>query len=203
MQEPQDTVESALYGSAWDEPLPTIMYKDPDATFPTSVAADMVSEQERIKEQFKIDDQGKANWAIRRIREAMRRSIEVNKAANAELERIKAWRHKVETKESRERDFFEGLLRDYAHDALAHSDGQRRSIALSEGTLQFTKRQPKLIYDDKALIQELEDKDLEKLIRRKAEPNLVEIKQAIRGGVIIDAITVEEQADSFKVGVNE
>ena len=196
MQEPQDTVESALYGAAWDEPLPAVMYQDPDDL-------DIFAEQERVVESFKIDDQGKANWAIRRIREAIRRSTETAKVAHDELERIKAWRHKVETKESRERDFFESLLRDYAHDELAKSDGKGKNVPLSEGTLSFTKRQPLLHYDSMALIKELEDKDLEKLIRRKAEPNLVEIKQAIKGGFKLESITVEEQTDSFKVKVND
>ena len=194
MQEPQDTVETALYGVAWDEPLPQIFYKDED---------DLKEKQEELRESFKIDDQGKANWAIRRIREAIRRSTETAKVAHDELERIKAWRHKVETKESRERDFFESLLRDYAHDELAKTDGKVKNIPLSEGTLKFTKRQPLLHYDSMALIKELEDKDLEKLIRRKAEPNLVEIKQAVKGGFKLESITVEEQVDGFKVSVNE
>jgi len=172
------------------------MYQDPDDL-------DIFAEQERVVESFKIDDQGKANWAIRRIREAIRRSTETAKVAHDELERIKAWRHKVETKESRERDFFESLLRDYAHDELAKSDGKGKNVPLSEGTLSFTKRQPLLHYDSMALIKELEDKDLEKLIRRKAEPNLVEIKQAIKGGFKLESITVEEQTDSFKVKVND
>ena len=194
--EPADTVESALYWEGWDEPLPAVMYQDSDDF-------DVFAEQERVVESFKIDDQGKANWAIRRIKEAMQRSTEVAKAAETELTRVKAWRHKVETKESRERDFFESLLRDYAHDELAKSDGKGKSVPLSEGTLKFIKKQPKLIYDDDTLIQELESEGLEKLIRRKAEPHLVEIKAALKSGFVIKAITLEEQADSFTVSLNE
>ncbi len=206
MQEPQDTVESALYGAAWDEPLPAVMYQDPEKGelyLGDRPIVDVATEQEKIKESYKIDDQGKANWAIRRIREAEERGVEVIDTANKERERIVRWKEKVVKKEKREIDFFHGLLRDYAHDELANSDGKVKNVPLSEGTLSFTKRQPKLIYDDKALIQELEDKDLEKLIRRKSEPNLVEIKQAIKGGFKLESITVEEQEDSFKVTVNE
>lgn len=204
MQEPQDTVESALYGHGWDEPLPAVMYHDPDTPMlKGDVGHDVRPEQETIREQFKIDDQGKANWAIRRIREAVKREGGAIEVAATEMERIEAWRDKVQKKEYREVEFFESLLRDYAHDELAKTDGKGKSIALSEGTLKFTKRQPKLIYDDKALIQELEDGELEKFIRRKAEPNLVEIRQAIKGGFKLESITVEEQEDSFKVSVNE
>ena len=199
--EPESTVETALYGHAWDEPLPAVMYQE--SFTDEGVDKEIHDEQEIIKEQFKIDDQGKANWAIRRIREAMQRSTEVAKAAEAELTRVKAWRHKAETKESRERDFFESLLRDYAHDELAKGDGKSKSIPLSEGTLKFIKKQPKLHYDNETLIQELESEGLEKLIRRKAEPHLVEIKAALKSGFVIRAITLEEQADSFTVSLNE
>ena len=209
MQEPQNTVESAIYWEGYDEPLPAVMYQDPDEPMLSGISEgaqivrDIKAEQEIVKEQFKIDEQGKANWAIRRIGEAHERAHGVDDVAQKELDRIMAWKNKVQNKERREIDFFESLLRDYAHDELANSDGKSKSIPLSEGTLKFTKKQPKPIYDEKKLIQELEDNGLEKLIRRKAEPNLTEIRQAIKGGVEIDAITLEEQEDSFTVSLND
>ncbi|KKM17765.1 hypothetical protein LCGC14_1672390, partial [marine sediment metagenome] len=84
------------------------------------------------------------------------------------------------------------------------TDGKSKSIPLSEGTLKFIKKQPKLHFDENKLIEELESEGLEKLIRRKAEPNLVEIKAALRvGGLELKAITLEEQPDSFTVSLND
>ena len=205
MQEPQDSVESAIYWQGYDEPLPAVMYQDPEGepTLGGIVIRDIKAEQEIVKEQFKIDEQGKANWAIRRIREAQKRAVEASEAAQKEVDRVLAWELKVDAKESRDIAFFSSRLRDYAHDELANSDGKSKSIPLSEGTLRFTALQPKLHYDKDKLIQELESEGLEKLIRRKAEPNLVEIKAALRDGFEIEAITVEEQEDSFTVSLNE
>ena len=209
MQEPKDTVENALYWEGYDEPLPAVMYQDPDEPMLSGISEgaqivrDIKAEQEIVKEQFKIDEQGKANWAIRRIGEAHERAHGVDDVAQKELDRIMAWKNKVQNKERREIDFFESLLRDYAHDELAKSEGNEKSIPLSEGTLKFTKKQPTLHYDKDKLIQELESEGLEKLIRRKAEPNLVEIKAALRDGFKIDAITLEEQEDSFTVSLND
>ncbi len=201
MQEPESTVETALYWHGWNEPLPAVVYQDPSGEL--GVDALMVAKREKIKESFKIDDQGKANWAIRRISEARKRWAEVVDAAQAEKERIENWLNRAQTKEERESEFFISLLKDYAHDELAKTDGKSKSIPLSEGTLKFIKKQPKLIYDDETLIQELESEGLEKLIRRKAEPHLVEIKAALKSGFEIKAITLEEQADSFKVSLSE
>ena len=203
MQEPQDIVETALYGAAWDEPLPAVMYQDPFTD--EGVDKDIADGQEKIKESFKIDDQGKANWVIRRVGEAQKRHHGAIVSARAEEARIKKWLERVLKKESREIEFFDSLLRDYAHDELAKSDGKERSIALSEGTLKFIKRQPRLHYDKDELLEELDREGLDKLIRRKhtVEPNLVEIKQAIKGGFVLKSITVEEQEDGFTVSVNE
>ncbi|KKN79620.1 hypothetical protein LCGC14_0338240 [marine sediment metagenome] len=205
MQESQNTVESAIYWQGYDEPLPAVIYQDPDGdlTLGGIVVRDIKAEQEIVKEQFKIDDQGKANWAIRRIREAHERAHGVDDVAQKELDRIMAWKNKVQNKEQREIDFFESRLRDYAHDELAKSDGNEKSIPLSEGTLKFIRKQPKLRFDAEKLIQELESEGLEKLIRRKTEPNLVEIKAALRDGFEIKAITLEEQEDSFTVSLND
>ena len=75
MQEPQDDVVGALYGAAWNEPLPAVIYQD--------IAKDVLLDDEEyvlirekraeVHESFRIDDQGKANWAIRRIGEARKR----------------------------------------------------------------------------------------------------------------------------------
>ncbi|KKM07768.1 hypothetical protein LCGC14_1730670, partial [marine sediment metagenome] len=173
--EPESTVETALYGSAWDEPLPAVVYQDREDI-------EGRGEQRLVRDSFKIDDQGKANWAIRRISEARKRWGEVVDVAQAETERIENWLDKVQTKEERESEFFISLLKDYAHDELANSDGKSKSIPLSEGTLKFIKKQPKLHYDENKLIEELESEGLEKLIRRKAEPHLVEIKAALKSG---------------------
>ncbi len=204
MQEPQDTVENALYGAAWDEKLPSLVYRDIDGEDIPRIDKEALKGQLRdVWESARVDNTTTANKYIRRLRVARENHAADLMKVSYELGRIKSHEKNIKDRHLKKTQWFESLLRDYAHDELAKTDGKERSIALSEGTVQFTKRQPKLTYDDKALIQELEDKDLEKLIRRKAEPNLVEIKQAIKGGVVLDSITVEEQADSFKVSVNE
>ena len=204
MQEPRDTIENALYNVGWDEPLPAVMYQDLDVLDPDDEAYyDLEAQQEAVKKQFVIGDTDRANRALRRIKQARghRRQIEEDYAR--ELGRLKSWKDKAFNVVDKEERFFTGVLRDYAHDELAHSDGKRRSIALSEGTLKFRKLDPQLAYQEDKLIEELEAQGAELLLRRKVELDLNAIKKAVKDGFESEHITAIKQADSFKVAVND
>lgn len=203
MREPESTPETALYGTGWDEPLPAVIYQDePTRAEILDGMPSIKADQKRIKESLKIDEPGKANRAIRRIKEARRQEIEIGTRAQADLDRIEGWRDKEQKRKRREIELFESLLRDYAHGLLSANDWKDKNLSLSEGTLKFRKRGPKLLYDNEQLMDELEAEGVTDLVRYKREPDLNRIKEALKEGLEIKSITVIEQDDSFTVSIN-
>lgn len=172
-----------------------------------------LEEQEKTeKDSFKVDDDSKANWALRKIKQAQEKQEKASSLAVEEQEKIEAWYQSEKEKAQREIDFFQGLLAQYAFEKRKQ-DPKFKSQTLPNGRIKFQKKQAQIKYKDKDIIDYLEKNEKEDLIKVKKEPAKSEIKKAftIRGnkmidpdtGEVVDCVTVELPEDEFKVEVDK
>ncbi len=172
-----------------------------------------LEEQEQTeRETFVVDTDEKANWALRKIKQAQQKQEESNALAIAEIEKIEAWNADEKEKAQRDIDYFQGLLAYYAV-KKREEDPKFKSQKLPNGRIKFVKKQPKLNYDNQTVIDYLKKNERTDLIRTKEEPSKSEIKKAFvinedklvdpDTGEVVDGITVEYLDDEFKVEVND
>src|SRR5699024_6402117 len=166
-----------------------------------------LNEQEGTeKDTFTVDDENKANWALRKIRD-LKYQIEQNNAlATAEIDKIEQWQQEVNSSAQDSIDYFQGLLAEYAMQKKK-DDPKFKTMKLPNGRFGFRKRQPKWNYDDDAVLQALETANLDDIIRVKKAPSNAGMKKAFDGvgdkwinpdtGEVIDGVTVVEQDDNF------
>src|SRR5699024_5145336 len=172
-----------------------------------------LNEQEGTeKDTFTVDDENKANWALRKIRD-LKYQIEQNNAlATAEIDKIEQWQQEVNSSAQDSIDYFQGLLAEYAMQKKK-DDPKFKTMKLPNGRFGFRKRQPKWNYDDDAVLRALEKANLDDFIRVKKTPSKDDIKKAfdvVNGkvishdtGEVIDDITVVYQDESFGLTVNQ
>ncbi|GEN87212.1 host-nuclease inhibitor Gam family protein [Oceanobacillus sojae] len=172
-----------------------------------------LEEQEQTeRETFVVDTDEKANWALRKIKQAQQKQEEASALAADEQEKIEAWYQSEKEKAQRDIDYFQGLLAYYAI-KKREEDPKFKSQKLPNGRIKFVKKQPKLNYDDKAIVEYLKNNERTDLIRVKEEPSISDIKKEFvinedklidpDTGEVIDGVTVEHLEDEFKVEVNK
>lgn len=173
---------------------------------------DFLDKQESIdNEGFTINDENKANWALRKIKQ-MKDTIEKNNAlAQAEIDKIEDWRERENEKSQTSIDYFQSLLAQYALEQRER-DPKFKSLNLPNGRIGFRKRQPKWIYDNDKVIETLEKANLSDFIRVTKAPSKADIKKAFEvagdkvvnpdTGEVLEGITVEQQDDNFSVVVD-
>src|SRR5690625_1138807 len=111
---------------------------------------DFLDEQEQVaNEGFKVDDDQKANWALRKIKQMQQQINENNKLADYEIEKIEQWRQQENEQAQNSIDYFQSLLSEYAMDKR-EQDSNFKSMTLPNGRFGFRKRPAKWKYDDDA-----------------------------------------------------
>jgi phage host-nuclease inhibitor protein Gam len=165
---------------------------------------------EETKQRFKVEDKEQLNWALRKLSAIDSEKKEINKVADAEMDRILQWQQKeVEVIDNR-KAFFEGLVMEYAMNERT-KDPEFKSVSSPYGKVTFKKQQPKWNYDEKKLIAFLNQNELYDFVRVKEEPNKVEIKKQFKftedgrvfdmDGQEVEGITVEMQAEKLDIKV--
>lgn len=163
-------------------------------------------------ERFVVDDQNKANWALRKIKEMQKEIDEAEEFVQEETRRNNEWLKSIKSNKQADIDHFTNLLMGYAV-TLSKDDPKFKSLNLPSGRFGFRKQQPKWEYDNEKAVESLKRAGLSDFIRVKEEPNKADIKrgfhvtngQAVNPdtGEIIEGITVTEQEDSFNVVVDK
>lgn len=96
--------------------------------------------EEPAREPFTVDDDGKADWAMRKLASIRRKQL-LNTAIHIrETQRVTEWLEKVNTDLEREAEWFESNLKPYA---LLERHNGRKSILLPHGTIKTTAGRPK------------------------------------------------------------
>lgn len=141
-------------------------------------------EEEPVREPFTIDDDSKADWAMRKLA-SIRRKQAANKAIfDREVLRVAEWLDKVNTALERDAEWFEANLRPYA--LLQRSEG-RKSVVLPHGTIKTTAGRPKV---------EIENEETFVTWAKDSAPDLLRIKTEIDKKNLNALITEENQVIS-------
>ena len=173
---------------------------------------DFLDEQEQVaNEGFKVDDDQKANWALRKIKQMQEQIKENNDLADAEIDKIERWRNTENEKAEADIEYFQSLLAEYAI-TKREQDPKFKSLKLPNGRFGFRKRPAKWQYDDEAVIAQLKESKLTDFVRVKEEINKRDLRQFVKvegdkvinpeTGEIIEGINVLEQGEKFNVKVD-
>lgn len=171
-----------------------------------------LEELREIEEQkrFEITDLSSLNWALRKLAAIEAKKAEVNKLADAEIERIESYRTRELEGLQRSEDFFKSLIAEYAVRRRLE-DPKFKSESTPYGRIGFRKQQPKWHYNDEEVTTFLE-KEHPDLIRVKKEPIKNEIKARFKvtddgkvyddNGQEVPGIKVEFLPDTLDVKVD-
>jgi len=145
------------------------------------------TEEER-DERFVVDNDEKANWAMRRLR-SIRKKQDENKAIyDSEISRLQNWLEKVNTDLNRNAEYFEAILRPYA---LQERLNDRKSIVLPHGTIKTVQGRQKVeVGDEKEFIAWAKVND-SALIRVKEEID----KKALNALKVQDGMVISTQGE--------
>lgn len=170
------------------------------------------SQEEVNNENFTIDDEQKANWALRKIKQHQEQQKENTALAESEINKIEEWLKSENDKAQQSIDYFQGLLASYALN-LRESDPKFKSSKLPNGRIRFKKQQPKFNYDEDKLTQHLKQSGYTDLIKVKESPDKTAVKKkfVVQGNRLIDqetgefvaGVEVEEREDKFEVVTDE
>lgn len=168
------------------------------------------SEQTIEKQEWKIDDLGSADWALRKIAALESQNAEVKQFADSERERIADWEQKETLANNDRIEFFKAKLSEYLGE-LREKDPKAR-IKTPHGSVGTRKRPAKWEYGSDA-VEELEKLGMAELIRIKKEVDKSEFKKAVKvtddgrviteNGELIESIQVVEQGETLNVKVEK
>ncbi|MED3737236.1 host-nuclease inhibitor Gam family protein [Virgibacillus pantothenticus] len=173
--------------------------------------ADKFIEQQE-QQPFVIDDDSKADWALRKIKLAQAKKEELSNFVQVEMEKLEAYQAQEQKKLDDEIDRMQGYLSAYALQKR-ENDPEFKSQNLPNGRLRFVKQQPKYHYDDKVLIESLKKAERSDLIKIKETPDKATLKKVFvpndgklidpDTGEVVEGVTIEEREEAFKVEVNK
>ena len=133
--------------------------------------------EEPTREAFIVNDDAKADWAMRKLASIRRKQADNKVIYDREVLRVAEWLEKVNTDLERDAEWFESNLKPYA---LTERYNGRKSLVLPHGTIKTTAGRPKI---------EIEN-ELEFLAWAEAsQPELIRIKKEIDKKVLNTLLT--------------
>lgn len=122
--------------------------------------------EEPAREPFIVDDDSKADWAMRKLASIRRKQAENKAIFDRESQRVAEWLEKVNTALERDAEWFEANLKPYA--LLQRSEG-RKSVVLPHGTIKTTAGRPKFEIEDESAFLAWAETNQPELVRVKKE----------------------------------
>jgi antitoxin component HigA of HigAB toxin-antitoxin module len=172
-------------------------------------------DQESEEQEFRIESDKQADWALEKIKELQEEQQENHELAEERIEplqkkidKIRAWEERENEKIQDSIDYFESLLEDYAR-RLKQENEDLKTHSLPFGKLKFRKQRPKYNYNDDELLEFLEENEID-AVRVKKKPNkrklkkLAEVKGdklVLESGLIVDGVQIQERGEKFKLEV--
>ena len=133
--------------------------------------------EEPTREAFIVNDDAKADWAMRKLASIRRKQADNKVIYDREVLRVAEWLEKVNTDLERDAEWFESNLKPYA---LTERYNGRKSLVLPHGTIKTTAGRPKI---------EIEN-ELEFLVwAETSQPELIRIKKEIDKKVLNTLLT--------------
>lgn len=153
--------------------------------------------------RFVVDTEEKANWALHKIRSALKKLGKVTEAADRERARIDEFEKHESLRHRREVQLFEAMLEDYHRRELA-KDPKAKTIRLPAGELKSRKGQPKVeITDVDAFIAWAKEHRPE-FVRVKTieEPQKKAVNEAaVKDGEVLPHVEVAPAETSYSIEV--
>lgn len=149
--------------------------------------ADVTREDPPSVQRFIIDDEDKANWALRKLARLEADRAAAEEQARLERERIAVWLESQTAKLDREASFFKGLLEQFHRNQL-NVDPAKKTIQLPAGTLKARKAPDKVEVLD-GFITWATMNDRKDLLRVKVDPDKAAIKDALlKDGEVLEHV---------------
>ena len=136
---------------------------------------DVLNDEEK-RERFRIEDDGSATWAMRKLAEIATVQKETEFLLKSEQERLKHWFETVMKPLRDKATFFESILGDYAVRERFAKD--RKTITLPHGKISTRPAIAKWDIDNDTLMAFLKSSDYKELIKVKEEISLSALTRA-------------------------
>lgn len=158
-------------------------------------------------EKFKIQDLDTANWAFRKLAAIKSKQEEINKLAQNEIERIQKWQEGELGTLNDSKDYFEHLLTEFYKEQKENDP--KFKLSTPYGKLTSRKGTKKWNTPNKDLvIEQLENRGFEHLVRNKKEINLADMKKEFQivgdqvvdsNGEVVEGAYITENPTSYSV----
>lgn len=168
--------------------------------------ADMIEE---VQEQFAVDNDEKAEWALARIREATEEHDRVLTLYEGEKKRLEDYKEQADRRFESATAYLKGLLAAYLETVPTKKTKTTEKYQLLTG--QLVKRYGGIEYkrDDQRLVAWLKDNGKADLIKVTESPAWADLKKTVavvdgsvidtETGAVIDGVTAEQKPDSFDI----
>ncbi len=173
-----------------------------------------IEEKENIElntqdEGYQIETQREANYFIRKYKELQEELDAIEEEKKESIanykEKVELWAETETAKREKDMDRLKDMLKVYAD----NNRGDKQSLNLIEGTLQFRKQQDLIEYDEKEFIKQLREKKLNEYInikitesvkKRDLNKNIKSYNGVVKlGDAVLENVTVTKREDSFTV----
>ena len=122
--------------------------------------------EEPTREAFIVNDDAKADWAMRKLASIRRKQGDNKAIYDREVLRVAEWLEKVNTDLERDAEWFESNLKPYA---LTERYNGRKSLVLPHGTIKTTAGRPKIEIENELEFVAWAETSQPELIRIKKE----------------------------------
>lgn len=166
-------------------------------------------------QQFRIQDDNQADWALRKIARARQDMKEAEETAAMEIEKINRWLDGQRDESLRTELFFTVLLQEY-YEPRFMTNPDKKTYKLPSGKVQRRTQQPQFDRDNEALLAWLKQREMTDYVEVKETPKWGELKQQVQvvgehvvikdgplKGEIIDGVEVVHRPPIFRVVTTE
>jgi phage host-nuclease inhibitor protein Gam len=154
------------------------------------------------QKSFVIDDNGAADWALRKIAQKQRLIAENEELAEREIARIREWLTDANGPLQNEIANLELLLTDY-HRRLLAEDDRRKTVKLPAGNLKARKLPDNVEVTDEDAFIEWAEAERHTLLRITTAPDKNAIKQAVlKDGEVIPHVAAVKGDLKFSIDIN-
>jgi len=167
------------------------------------------SEEIEVKESFKIDDDSKATWAMRKLKVHVVQMAINNSIAEDEKKRIDEWLETVNNPIQTKSEFFTNHLVAYGKEQREQFD--RKTVSTPYGKISSRQSQEKFEFTDKDIFLKFCENQSLDLVRYKVEPDMEKIKTELvvttdgkiitKDSEMIPGIAIKPSEINYKVEV--
>src|SRR5690554_5096680 len=161
-----------------------------------------LARETQIDDRFVVDNEEKANWALRKIAEHEQKIKDAIDFATQEISKIESWLNQIKEERQNKIDHLQSMLAEYAM-KQREKDPSFKSMKLPNGSFGFRKQQVRWNYDDKQLLESLKEKGMTDFIKVEYKVNKRDLKRALKvannkvinpeTGEVVEGVTIEEQ----------